>query len=577
MNTIDDLRGEFSVLAGGAPGDDAVRAAFEVRLAQRERRRRTRALVAVAAAVVLVAGGIGITSAMLRSAPSSTRPASIPPVVPVPGFPLPADTQLIRYQLQPVSSPVTAAAPDGLGGLTWMQSPGRLAVSFFDVAAAAGGAVQNRDAVRAAGYVVTDGADDPVWTFGQGGTTAADVTKQRTVVGDRDATLELAPSGATDAMGFPAAQRLSWQLPDGRFIHVWASGLAARDSSPDTALKDFAASITDTPQILPRTIGIGLTLPGLMADSTMNSTPIAGYVGGSVYLCPVGIDPYRISDAAGTDTYQGNIAPAGSPMASCLTVGVVNATGADLGSGERTRVTVDGTSVSVSAVDRTAVVDLGDGLMAGVAAPDSVTLSEADLAALAASVRLSPSVEVIPLDLSGSQGSGEASAWGSSSAVASSSAATVSGGPSGPAAPTGENAIEVDRDADVVASVGSDGASAAVQFTVQNPGAQPRNLTRMSLAVPGMTQIGMKARLDNTPDDAGAAFQDAVLPAMLAPGTRVRILVEFRVDQCSAVTGNAPTLKVEWQAESSGGGFSESLPVTDPAGGLEELLSSFCP
>jgi hypothetical protein len=227
-------------------------------------------------------------------------------------------------------------------------------------------------------------------------------------------------------MGFPAGQLLSWQLPDGRHIHVWATGLPTRDSSPDSALKHFAESITNTPQTLPRTIGIGLTLPGLTADSSQSSAPIAGYVGGTVLMCPAGVDPYARSVGAAsdsttsstqsgtsaapwepgeTDTYEGSVAPAGSPTAPCLTVAVINAAGADLGSGERTQITVDGVQVSVSPEDQTAAVDLGDGLMAGVAAPDSITLSNADLAALAASVRLSPDVQVIPLDVSGGQSS----------------------------------------------------------------------------------------------------------------------------------------------------------------------------
>jgi hypothetical protein len=595
MNTTDDLRDEFAALAADAPAHDAVREEFARRVVRREKRRRTTGLVAAAAAVVLVAGGIGVTSAMLRSAPSTVGPASVPPVVEVPDVPLPEGTQLIRHQLQPVTSPVTATPPDGLTGSVWIQSPARLSVSYVDVNAAADGTVRNRDAVRSAGYAITDSADDPLQTVGQNGLAPADVTQRSVTVGGHQATLTTAPPQSTDVSGFPATERLSWQLPDGRHIHVWATGLPTRDSSPDTALRDFAESIADTPQTLPRTIGIGLTLPGLAVDSSMNSTPIAGYVGGSVVMCPSGVDPYATSldqaagsstptapsessaaqwEPGGTDTYEGSVAPAGSPTAPCLTVAVVNATGADLGSGERTRIVVDGTEVSVSPDDQTAAVDLGDGLMAGVAAPDSVKLSNDDLAALAASVRLSPEVDVIPLDVSGSQGSGEASAWGSSSAVASSSASAASSAGQGP--PARERALEVDGDDSVVAAVAADGATATVEFTLRNPNEDAQNLQDLSLQVPGMTQTGLEVRLDNTSADADTAFQDAVLPAMLTPGTRVRIRVELRVDQCSAATSVRPTLNVEWQAESSSGGFAQILPITDPAGGLKELLSPFC-
>ena len=110
MNTIHDLRDEFAALAADAPADDAIRAAMAAGIARREKRRRTAALVSVAAAVVLVAGGIGVTRGLLSGGSGPARPAAPNAVVPVPDVPLPADTQLIRHQLKPVTSPVSTEA-----------------------------------------------------------------------------------------------------------------------------------------------------------------------------------------------------------------------------------------------------------------------------------------------------------------------------------------------------------------------------------------------------------------------------------------------------------------------------------
>jgi hypothetical protein len=127
-----------------------------------------------------------------------------------------------------------------------------------------------------------------------------------------------------------------------------------------------------------------------------------------------------------------------------------------------------------------------------------------------------------------------------------------------------------------VATASPDGATATVEFTMRNYSTESQTLRSLTLETPGLKQTGIQVRLDNTPADADAAFQNAVLPSMFAPGTRVRIRVELRIDQCADVTSDQPTLNIDWQAESSGGGFSESVPITEPAGGLKELLSPFC-
>ena len=417
MNTVTDLRAELDRLADRAPSGEQLRRDLADRIAGRAKRRRTTALIAAAAAVVLVAGGAGIAGAVLSH--RSAGPAGPTPVVSVPDVPLPPGSKLIRHELQPVTTPVTATTPKGLTGHMWMSAPGRLAVSFFDPAAAArqssaagtaGGAT-----TATAGYTITGQRDETLRSYGPNGPTTPIVTRTQLTVGGHAATLDTAPADTNDDFGFPASERISWRLPDGQWIHVWTSGPGDK-----AALQQFAAGITNEPQTLDRTVGIGFTVPGLTVDSSTNSWPAVAYVGASLYLCPKGVDPmtstYTSSTGSGSSgpSESGTGSGVGSgvgpdvgsstetstnqePTARCVTAAVMNIPRSQLGSLSTTEaITVGDTVAHVDTTLGAAWADLGNGLTAIAGAPRNVHLSAPDLAALVASVRLSPAATMLP-------------------------------------------------------------------------------------------------------------------------------------------------------------------------------------
>lgn len=422
MNTDTDLRAELSTLADQTPSDADVRGALADRVDARARRRRTTSLIAAAAAVVVLAGGAGIAGALFSH--RAAGPATPTPVVTVPAVPLPANTKLVRHQLQAMTSPVAAVPPKGLSGHVWMSAPGRLAVSFFNPAAP-GGSTINVDASllqpgkgggsspATAGYTITDQRDENLQSFGPHGPTTATVTHQDISVDGHAATLDTAPADTNDDFGFPAGERITWQLPDGRWIHVWTSGRGDK-----SALRDFAAGITDAPQTLNRTVGIGLTLDGLTVDSSINSWPVVADIGASMYLCPKGIDPMTTShrsssSGSASSSPNGTSSNTGTttnqqPTPRCLTAMVMKVPASQLqGLSTTDTVTVGDTVAHVDIKTQAAWADLGDGVTAVAGAPRDVHLSAADLAALVASVRLSPATTLMPMpirDVSGQSG-----------------------------------------------------------------------------------------------------------------------------------------------------------------------------
>jgi len=417
MTTVTDLHAELDRCADLAPSDAEMRQALTHLVRERAKRRRSTALIGAAAAVVLVAGGAGIAGAVLSH--RSAGPAAPTPVVSVPDVPLPPDTKLVRHQLQAVTTPVTATPPRGLTGQVWFSTPGRLAVGWFDPSAATesyGSPSDSPDDATAGpqtvGYTVTDSRMGRLTGYiapvdpETSGLSHRDIT-----VGGHPAILDTAPEGTVDEFGFPAEERISWQLADGRWIHVWASG-PSRQPSPSYALRTFAGTITETPQTLNRTVGIGLTLPGLTVDSSINSAPLATAIGAQVYLCPPGVDPLVAS--SGTSSGSGSAQPSKStargsgpasvetettsnPTAQCVTAAVLSYPLDQSTLPSASTVTVGDTLAHVDIAKDAAWADLGNGLTAVVAGPRSAHLSKADLAALVASVRLSPAVSVLPL------------------------------------------------------------------------------------------------------------------------------------------------------------------------------------
>lgn len=394
--TTDQLRSELRTLAVDAPPSDQIRAALAARITARTRRRRTVAVVAASLTVVLIGGGAAVVGGVF--ADRDPQPAVQEPVVRVPQVPLPADTALIRHDLSTVTSPVTNGLPGGLDTVTWSSFPGRLAVTWFDRdlqsdAPAGGGwlvgAGQNANgagAPRAAGYLITDAKTLPLTASGPHGIYEPDTERAPVTVGGHPAELVTAPDDATDGMGLPAARRITWQLSGGQWIHVWAGG-------EPVALQTFADTFTETPETLYRSVGVGVTLPGLTADWSINPTVIAANSMASVALCPAGVDPYPGTSADGNGSTVG-LGPGGtSPMDPCLQVTVTTAPRESLDLVPATTVEVDGATVHLTE-ELGAWRDLGDGAIAFVNGPTHPELSDADVAAVAASVRLAPSIPV---------------------------------------------------------------------------------------------------------------------------------------------------------------------------------------
>jgi hypothetical protein len=414
---ITELTDELDRQAVDGPDLTELRAAVEIRFAARQRRRRTVALLAAAAAVVALVGGIGLGVSMFRS--DGSAPAGPPPVVPVPQVPLPADTQLIRQQLPEVSSPVYVPRPTGLQQTLWWATSHRLTVVYF----ATDGHYRSPDpAARLAGYAITDAEADPLNVDGEQTTG----TTGTTTVDGRTVGVVTAPAGAIDALGFPAERRLTWQLGDGRWIHVWF------ENGSDQALVAFAVGVVERPTPLIRTIGIGVGLPGIPDDFSVNSTALDGSTPTSVSLCPPGVDPYSFagisegsgsSSAAGptTDstTNSGGRTDDANPGSRCL-LAVVAAASLDQVRRQAalSPMTYDGRQVEIDNAGGLAATELGNGLIAMVSAPATAHLSSADLAAAVLSVRASPSITVVP--------GGD---WTSSAAVGTTSAAASAAGP----------------------------------------------------------------------------------------------------------------------------------------------------
>lgn len=578
MNTIHDLQSELDRLADESPAESEVRQTLTERVAAQGKRRRTTALIAVAASVVLVVGGASITSSVLSH--RSTGPAAPSPVVQVPEVPLPAGTQLIRHALQPVRTPVTATPPGGLTGQTWMSAPGRLAVSWFDPSAEPDGMLGSTSAPsragelatglpRAAGYVVTDSRDDGLTSFGAGGPAPVTVSHRDTTIDGRAVSVDIAPADTTDQFGFPADERLSWQLSDGRWIHVWTT---FRDggSSVSPELAAFAKTITEVPQTLDRTVGIGLTLPSLSVDSTVNSSPLASMAGGAmVFLCPIGVDPlqpsYSSSSGSGSSGPDGTTSTEAEssqdPTADCLTAGVVNYPQNLRASMTAGREIAVGEAVAhVDVEQASAWAELPGGLLAVVRAPTSAHVSAVDLAALAVSVRLSPAVTVLPPSApQAPKGSvngtsmPQPGAMGQSSAVASSSAAPESSAATPVAVVPAAGLVKT-------SNIRDDNRTVTLKFSFQNITDSAVPLRGLTATVAGFTQVG-------------------AYPAQatkIGPRQNLDVWLEFKVGQCSEVDPATADPQIEFQSQVDGTWWDGSI-MSPVDGWVRDAVTHFCP
>lgn len=437
MNTHADLESELNRLAAEcAPSAERIRRDLDGRQQPRSTHRGTTAWIAVAASVAVVAGGVGITAGLVQhhrtasaaSHSESNAPASDETTVPdrvgdtapdggaalipeVDGLTAPTSavpttptgTSATSAALVPVSpdtvtTPVTARAPEGLSGPIWQRNASALAVKFIDADAfrqVREYAMAHPDAgeppmrVREVGYVVTSDRDGQLRTFGASDTAAPGVTRRDYPIAGHDATLETAPPGVVGAFDTSAVQRLTWQLPDGRWIHVYSTGENSTQldvDTPSAALETFAAGITNEPQSLAYGITVGLTLPGLNNVSRSEDLSDPDKFHSDMTLCPDGFDPTGAAAQGATDL-------------PCVTAAVLRDTLSGNPSAKRdpgTVVVSGGLAVHIVAWSpgnhQPAWALPADGLVLWFTVPSSAALSNEQYAELVASVQLSPEV-----------------------------------------------------------------------------------------------------------------------------------------------------------------------------------------
>src|SRR5699024_4169027 len=142
--------------------------------------------------------------------------------------------------------------PKGLTGLSWISTPDGVAVSFFDpdrvghsvVGGSSGASNTTSDSPPVVGYVISNKQFGRLTGVGPNGLTHPTPVTRPVSVGGHDALLATVAadspdlSGVSGPQGFPADQRVVWQLPDGQWIHVWVA--TAGSASTPTQLQTAA-------------------------------------------------------------------------------------------------------------------------------------------------------------------------------------------------------------------------------------------------------------------------------------------------------------------------------------------------
>lgn len=329
---------------------------------------------------------MGITSAPVASDPNwqqHTRPVVIP-----------KGATMIPYTVRDIVSPVTATvdAPAAGDAVTWQQDVDTLSVAWQDPTApgagtaspVGGSTVPPTEMVQRA-YVITTTRDLPRWQLPPGGG-AVDLGTPTTPVP--------APTGAPVATVIAGHQAViaddtkssfaitrgqtrwaSWQLADGRWVHAWAR------TGGDAALIAFAEGIVESPTTFTRHFTVGVTAPGYTVEGASEVGTTTTSAGGEVELCPVGT----------TTMFATSVTPP------CLTVMIIptKGLGPDL-KGTITTATVDGLTTHLNKNTYESFADAGHGYSILVGDDPNRPLSDLDIATLAASVRLDPSVKLGP-------------------------------------------------------------------------------------------------------------------------------------------------------------------------------------
>lgn len=395
----EQLRNRLAEIAEDAPSVGQV--LQTVRAGHQRRLHRRRWVAASAAALAVVVATVGVTT-VLR--PSADGTASVPTpiattttVTSTPGVPVvgeravpssrpTVDAKLVQFAGAVIRSPVAVPAsqvsfdadgPDVLQGpvsfqADWLgQAP--TVMQTLDDSRGTTGTGQVR------GYLVTNTEPALTVTAPDGTVTSS---SESIVIGGHAARLLTAPKGSydDDTYATPAAARVVWQLPDHRWIRVWAVG------EPRAALISFASSITDSPTVFPSNISPGLTLAGYSVATSTFSTFVSQMGGPGVSLCRSAVPVH--ADNSGCLNFWADIADGG--FAQSVVSGSESDAEFEAGT---TSVVVGDVRVQVNVQWQVAWTRWGAATIR-VTGPAKGSLSSAALAALVATVRLAPDLDV---------------------------------------------------------------------------------------------------------------------------------------------------------------------------------------
>ncbi|MET3804590.1 hypothetical protein ABIB25_001585 [Nakamurella sp. UYEF19] len=393
--TYPGLDEELHEMAADPPDSASIRAAVGVGFARRQKRVRVVALLATAVAVIVIAGGISIAGKIgLSSSPAAAtpewqqhgRPVVIPqgstltpfsddgqvvsPVAPTVDPPAADDT--VFWQLDDsglfvawtfAAGPKSSAAPD-LGSL---QTPGGTPVERGYVINATEAIPGNGQGASSSAQSI---AGSPSVPAPQRVSTTAVASTTSVSVAGHAATLTHRSDTAWVGI-FGGDRWLTWELTDGRFAHAWVGG------QDDKTLLAFAAGLLERPTVFARHVVVGVSLPGYTAEGIQELGHAGALDSASIYLCPVGTNDIFSSGA----------------ISACLNAAVYPGKGLSAReTGSNQMVDVDGMSVQVGTGPKDGSLLLDRGLGVLVSGQQVEKLADLDIATLAASVRVDPSV-----------------------------------------------------------------------------------------------------------------------------------------------------------------------------------------
>ncbi len=215
-------------------------------------------VVALAAALVTFASGCARTTP-LPAAAAGTALAVITTAGPAwhstAPTTVPAGSRLRPATTRTVESPVVSSAQPAADQLTWQDGPDELDIAWGGPAPAqTSGAADNNLQGRAAqmGYTVTAAAQ-----VDQELTHPSPAHQRKVIVSGHPAVESTSAAPPSASLGVQADRWVSWQLKDGRYVHIWQA------NADETTLLAFAATVTEHTITLPQYMTAGLMLPGL--------------------------------------------------------------------------------------------------------------------------------------------------------------------------------------------------------------------------------------------------------------------------------------------------------------------------